>query len=306
MPVRAASNLVPFVVACLGIATFAAMDTVMKGLAIALGAYSATLMRQVIGGGLAAIPYFLTRQGWPSRAAMRVHLIRGLVGAVMATSWFYGLARLPMAEAVALSFFAPLIALYLAAVLLGEKIGRSSILASLLGLAGVAVLLAARLSEPSGERHIDGVVAVAVSAVLYAWNLILMRQQALVATPSEVAFFQSAISGGWLLLALPVVWSVAPATLRLPHGDQWLMLTAGAVLTVVSLFLLSWAYGRAEAQVLVPVEFTAFVWLAIFGAIFYGEPVVVTTFAGAALIVTGCIIAARGARADLVRVEVGA
>ena len=306
MPARVASNAIPFAVACLGIALFAGMDTVMKGLSIALGAYSATLARQAIGSALAAIPYFATRQSWPSRAAMRFHLMRGLVGACMATTWFYGLARLPMAEAVALSFFAPLIALYLAAVLLGEKIGRSSIVASLLGLAGVAVLLAARLGEPSGERHIDGVVAIAVSAILYAWNLILMRQQALVAKPVEVAFFQNAVSGGWLLVALPVVWLAAPDALRMPQGGQWLMLTFGAVLTVASLFLLSWAYGRAEAQVLVPVEFSAFLWLAILGAIFYDEAVTVTTFAGAALIVIGCLIAARGSRADLAKVEVGA
>ncbi len=306
MPARAASNAVPFAVACLGVALFAGMDTVMKTLTIALGAYSATLARQAIGGTLAAIPYLATRRGWPSRAAMRFHLLRGLVGACMATTWFYGLARLPMAEAVALSFFAPLIALYLAAVLLGETIGRSSIHASLLGVAGVAVLLAARLSEPSGARHIDGVLAVAVSAVLYAWNLILMRQQALVATPTEVAFFQNAVSGAWLALALPVVWLFAPGALVMPQGDQWLLLTVGAVLTVASLFLLSWAYGRAEAQVLVPVEFTAFVWLAIMGAIFYDEAVTATTFAGAALIVTGCIIAARGARADMIKAEVGA
>jgi S-adenosylmethionine uptake transporter len=306
MSARATSNAIPFAVACLGVALFAGMDTVMKGLSIALGAYSAMLARQAIAGALAALPYFATRQHWPSRAAMRFHLMRGLVGACMATTWFYGLARLPMAEAVALSFFAPLIALYLAAVLLGEQIGRSSIFASLLGLAGVAVLLAARLGEPSGERHIDGVVAIAVSAVLYAWNLILMRQQALVAKPVEVAFFQNAVSGGWLLLALPIVWLVAPDMLCVPQGAQWLLLILGAGLTVASLFLLSWAYGRAEAQVLVPVEFSAFLWLAILGAIFYDEAVTPTTFAGAVLIVIGCLIAARGSRADLAKIEVGA
>ena len=267
----------------------------MKGVAIALGAYSAMLWRQAIGAALAVGPYLATREAWPSRAAMRFHLMRGLVGAVMATTWFYGLARLPMAEAVALSFFAPLIALYLAAVLLGETIGRPAIVASLLGLAGVAVLLAARIAE-GGERHLDGVAAIFVSAVLYAWNLILMRQQAQVARATEVAFFQNAVSGGWLLLALPLVLIVAPDVLRVPQGAQWLLLLLGAALTVTSLFLLSWAYGRAEAQMLVPIEYTAFLWLALLGAVFYDEAVTLSTIAGAALIVTGCLIAARGSR----------
>jgi S-adenosylmethionine uptake transporter len=149
-----------------------------------------------------------------------------------------------------------------------------------------------------------GVAAIMVSAVLYAWNLILMRQQALVAGPIEVAFFQNAVSGAWLLVALPVVLIVAPDAIKIPQGVQWPLLLLGAALTVASLFLLSWAYGRAEAQILVPVEYSAFLWLAILGAIFYGEAVTSTTLVGAALIVTGCLIAARGSRADLGKIEV--
>lgn len=278
----------------------------MKGLAIAMGAYSAMLWRQVIGAGLALGPWLATHDGWPKGAAMRFHIMRGGVGAAMATTWFYGLARMPMAEAVALSFIAPLIALYLSAVMLGETVRRSSVVASLLGLAGVAVLLAARLGQEGGARGLDGVAAIFVSAVLYAWNLILMRQQALVAKPAEVAFFQNAISGSWLWLALPIVLVLDPAAFVLPTASQWPLLALGAALTVASLFLLSWAYARAEANVLVPVEYTGFVWLAILGAIFYDEALTLTTVAGAALIVTGCIIAARGGRPATARPEAAA
>ena len=77
---------------------------------------------------------------------MKLHALRGAVSGAMATSFFTGLVYLPMAEGIALSFIAPLIALYLAAVMLGETIGGRAILASLLGLAGVAVIAAARLS----------------------------------------------------------------------------------------------------------------------------------------------------------------
>ncbi|MFM9977843.1 MAG: DMT family transporter [Sphingomonadaceae bacterium] len=287
----------PFFAACLGIALFAGMDAVMKGLAIAMGAYAAMLWRQLIGAAIALGPWLATHNGWPRGAAMRFHLMRGAVGAAMATTWFYGLARVPMAEAVALSFIAPLIALYLASLLLGETVRRSSVIASLLGVAGVAVLLGARLVQPDGTRALDGVIAILVSAVLYAWNIILMRQQALVAKPAEVAFFQSAVSGGWLWLSLPVVLLLRPEWFVVPTGAQWPLLALGALLTVASLFLLSWAYGRAEANILVPVEYTAFVWLAILGAIFYDEAITITTLIGAVLIVTGCIIAARGGRA---------
>lgn len=305
MPPRA-SSAIPFAAACLGIALFCGMDTAMKGLAIVMGAYSAMLWRQVLGAAFALGPWLATHNGWPKGAAMRFHLMRGGVGAAMATTWFYGLARMPMAEAVALSFIAPLIALYLSAVLLGEEVRRSSIIASLLGLAGVAVLLAARLGQPGDARALDGVIAIFVSAVLYAWNLILMRQQALVAQPAEVAFFQNAISGGWLWLALPAVLFFNPQAFVVPDPAQWPLLVLGAGLTVASLFLLSWAYARAEANVLVPVEYTGFVWLAILGAIFFGEAVTLTTLAGAVLIVTGCLIAAWGGRPQKARLEAAA
>jgi S-adenosylmethionine uptake transporter len=301
------SPAIPFAVACLGIATFTCMDTVMKRLSIELGAYAAILWRQGLAAVIAGALYLPTRQAWPNRAAFRFHLMRGCVGALMALSWFYGLARLPMAESVALSFIAPLIALYLAAIMLKESVPRSSIIASVLGVAGVGIMLAARLGT-SGERHLDGVAAIFFSAILYAWNLILMRQQALVAAPIEVAFFQNLISGGWLLLAGPVVLVLQPDLLPVPGGVQWPLIALGAALTVTSLFLLSWAYARAEASILVPVEYTGFLWLSLWGYLFYAEPLTLSTLAGAALIVTGCLIAAYGSRraAELSHTEIGA
>ena len=301
-----ASAAVSFAVACLGIALFSAMDAAMKGLAIALGAYSAMLWRLAIGGTLSVVPYLLTRKDWPSRAGFRIHVLRGFVASIMAVSFFYGIARVPLAEGIALSFIAPLIALYLAVVLLGETVGRHSIIASLFGIAGVVILLAARIGGDAGERQLDGVAAILLSAVFYAWNIILMRQQALLAPAVEVAFFQNVTCGGFLLLALPFVLLINPAIFVVPVASQWPMITLAAVLAFASLSLLSWAYARAEAQVLVPVEYTAFIWAAIMGAIFYDEAVTVTTIAGAVLIVAGCIIAARGGRPDTARLEAAA
>lgn len=287
--------LLPFAAAALGTALFAGMDAAMKGVAISLGAYVAMLWRQAFATFLSAPFYFLSRQGWPSRPALRFHLMRGAVSAVMAVTWFYGLARLPIAEAIALSFIAPLIALYLAAVLLGETVSRQSAIASVLGLCGMAVLIAARIGQP-GERHLDGVLAILFSACLYAWNLILMRQQALVARPAEVTFFQSLISGSWLLLALPAALMLFPDLRLDPDLGDYKFLFLSALLTITSLALLSWAYGRAEAQALVPIEYSAFLWGALLGAIFYDERLTVATLLGTSLIVAGCLMAAHRPR----------
>ncbi|RZL51297.1 MAG: DMT family transporter, partial [Variovorax sp.] len=73
----------------------------------------------------------------------------------------------------------------------------------------------------------------------------------------------------------------------------WALLALAAVLQVISSLLLAWAYARAEAQVLAITEYSAFLWAALFGWLFYAEPLALVTIAGAALIVAGCLVAAR-------------
>jgi len=78
---------------------------------------------------------------------------------------------------------------------------------------------------------------------------------------------------------------------------QWTAASAAGVLAVISLILMSIAYRRAEAQALVSVEYTAFIWAALFGWLFFAEPVSTGTLMGTALIVAGCIISTRKTKA---------
>lgn len=291
------SIAVPFAAACLGIAFFSTMDAAMKGVSIAIGAYNAMLWRSLIGSAAMGAFFLATRQPLPSREAMRLHLIRGAITASMAVLFFWGVVRVPLAEAIAISFIAPLIALYLAAVLLGETIRPRAIIGSLLGLAGVGVILLARARSDYGPEALPGAVAVLGSAVLYAMNIVLMRKQALVAAPIEVATFQNVTTLAFLALAAPFLATRAGLT-QLPG------LTLSAALAICSLLLLSWAYARAEAQSLIAVEYTAFGWAALFGWLVFGERITWPVLGGTGLIVIGCIVAARqGKAAEDVRME---
>ena len=285
------SIAIPFAVATLGIALFSIMDAVMKHLVLELGTYNALVWRTGSVAVMSGALFFALRSPWPGRAAMRIHLRRGLVGAVMAILFFWGLGRVPLAQAIALAFIAPLIALYLAALLLKEKIERRAIAASLLGLAGVIVIFLGQAEAELGREALYGSLAILASACLYAYNIILMRQQALVARPLEVAFFISAITTGAYLLGAPVL-AVLPAL------EYWPAILFGAALAFGSLLLLAWAYARAQAQHLAPVEYTSFVWASILGWLVFREEVSLFTMAGAALIVVACLIAATRRRPD--------
>ena len=290
---------IPFAVCCVGVALFSVMDAAMKGLSLSIGLYNALFWRAVTGSVLGLALMLLTRQRWPVAAVLRIHLLRGVVVAAMAALFFWAIMRLPLAEAIALSFIAPLIALYLAALLLKEQVGRQAIGASLLGLVGVAVILSGKLSGRYAPDALAGAAAVLGSAILFAWNLIIQRQQAQVASPIEVAFFQH-------LVMLGVFVPGAPLLLAPPPLHALPLVLLAATLAFTSLAALAWAYARAEAQRLIPVEYSAFLWAAIIGWLAFGERVTGTTLAGALLIVAGCLIAARAKRADLAHVEAGA
>ena len=76
------------------------MDALMKGASIAVGAYSALLLRNGIAILLIGPAWLLTRKGWPPRAAMKIHATRAVVAAAMAFTFFWGIARVPLAEGV--------------------------------------------------------------------------------------------------------------------------------------------------------------------------------------------------------------
>ena len=282
-----ASPVIPFLIACAGIATFSAMDVLMKGLSIDIGAYNAVLWRTGAGTILSGAIYFASRPAMPDRATLRIHAVRSLFVAGMAVSFFWALARLPMAEAIAIAFIAPLATLYMAAIFLGEKIGARSIIASLLGIAGVIVIVAGKLGRGDyAPEALWAVGAVVASALLYAYNLILARRQAKMAEPMEIAFFQNGFVA--LILAAGAPWFLA-----VPGSEQAIPLVGAAFLAVTSLLLLSWAYARAEAQILATTEYTGFLWAMLFGWMFFDEAVTWPTIAGAVLIVVGCLIVAR-------------
>lgn len=280
-------SFIPLVATVAGIGLFSLMDAFMKSASIAVGAYSALLLRSAIGFAIIAPVWWLGGHAWPSRNILRIHLIRGVVVAFMALTFFFALVRLPLAEAIAISFVSPLMALYLASLTLGERIRPRAIGAALLGLAGTLVIVGGRIGrEAMTEDAMIGLGSIAISAMLYAWNLVLQRQQALVARPVEVAAFQNAVVGLVLVTA-------APALFVWPEADALRDIAAGAALAVAAAMMLSWAYAKAEAQVLVPIEYSGFLWAAFFGWLFFAEHVTLATVVGAVLIVIGCWIATR-------------
>jgi S-adenosylmethionine uptake transporter len=286
--IKTAVSPLPAILVCLiGIFLLSAMDAAVKGLVVLVGAYNTLLWRSIFGTFAAGITWTAMASQRPGAHALRLHALRGGIVSFVALSFFWGLGRLPLAEAIALSFIAPLVALFLASLLLREKIGRSAILAAVVGLVGVIVIM---LGKFSGTGYAPdaflGMLAIIASAVLYAYNLILARRQAQVAKPLEIAFFQN-------LVVMIVLGVAAPWLAKLLPADQWLPLAGVTALALSGHFMMSWSYARAEAQYLIPTEYSAFIWAIILGWVFFEEAVGWSTLAGASLIIAGCLLASR-------------
>jgi len=291
---RAVTPALAFAVAAAGIGLFSIMDAFMKALVLSLGVYNALVWRTGLSAVLAGVLWLGRGARAPSRRALRLHLARGGVTAAMAILFFWGLARVPMAQAISLTYIAPILALLLAAVVLGERVGRRVVFASAAAFAGVLVVLAGR----GGGVALDtGALAILASAVLYAVNLVIARVQAQAAAPVEIAFVQSVVVTAVLLVA-------APWLLALPGPADWPRLAIGAVLATGSLLLLGWAYRHGDTGWLATTEYTSFVWAAALGWLVFGERLGLATLLGAGVIVAACLHAAR--RGDVARAAVEA
>ena len=296
---KSPSPVLAFAVAAIGIASYSAMDAIMKGLSIDHGAYSAVLWRSIAGVAL-MLPVYVWRGGqMPGRRALGLHVARGTVAGASVLLFFWGLVRVTMAEGVALTFLAPLIALFLAGAFLRERIRRAAIGGSLVASIGVLAIAWGEVRAAAPAGVVAGSIAIVVASILYAGSLILLRLQAQAASPIEVALFTSIVLGGLLLVGAPWFSAMPPVSL-------WPTLFGAAALGSVSAVLIAWAYRHAEAQVLAPVEFTAFLWSSLAGWWVFDEGVTLWTCAGAALIIVGCLLALRGPAASGPQTEAAA
>ena len=276
-----------FAVALGAVALLSIMDAVMKHLVIAIGILAVSIWRSLANLGLSAALYLPRRLPWPDRTTLKIHIARGVLGTVMAFLFFWGIGRVPLAQAIALTFIAPLIALVLASVFLHEQIGSRSIGGSVVAFAGVLVIMFGQARAQLGPQVLLGSIAILGSALCYAGNIVIMRRQALAARPLEINFFQSLTVMGCWIIALPLVGLPAAA------GWQWTWIAVVAILSTVGSLLYSWAYARGEASYLSVTEYSAFIWASALGWLVFHEGVSVTTVAGALLIVGGCLVTAR-------------
>ena len=93
------SEYYPVFLALLGILFFSMMDAVMKAQALAMGVFAATFWRAAMGALVASILYLPRRPTMASGRVLKLHIMRAVLNALMLCCLFFGLTRIPLAQA---------------------------------------------------------------------------------------------------------------------------------------------------------------------------------------------------------------
>jgi drug/metabolite transporter (DMT)-like permease len=277
----------PVILATIGVGLLSVMDALIKELAQHYSTLEVAAGRFAVGLVLALLVFAFWRSPWPSREAIWWNTARGIVVVFSAYGFFYGLGVLPLAEAIALTFVAPVFIVLMGAAFLKEPISGSIIWSLVLGAAGLAAMVIETIGTGTarGDRLL-GYLAILGSCVTYAGSIIMLRARTAHDPLPFIVFMQNLVPAlVFVPLSIPVF--------VMPAEAHWPLFLAMGTLGVIGHLVISVAFSRAPASRLGPIDYTAFVWAVGLGWVFFGEVPSLATWIGAGLIVTSAIIVGR-------------
>lgn len=202
------------------------------------------------------------------------HLGRCALGVSSLFCFFYSFKLIPLADAMALSFSAPLFVTALSVPLLGERVGPHRWAAVAAGFVGVLIMV-----QPGSDLFQPVALLVLLSAVLYAFAIVLVRSMSGTEASITVVFYFS-ISG------IAVGSVTMPFAYTPPHDltDAALMVSLG-LLGGCAQFLMTNAYRHADAAVIAPFDYTAILWAVVIGLVVFGDWPAPSVFLGVAVVI---------------------
>ncbi len=219
-----------------------------------------------------------------------VHLMRGLIYTGTMFCFVLGLTLLPLAEATAIAFVAPLFVTLLSVPLLGERIDPPVLAASLLGFVGVLIVV-----RPGGDAFQFGSLVLIGAAAFYALMMITARRYGTSEHLWAMVFYMTLVPLVLTAVALPFVWQA-------PHPWHWPGFLASGAFGVGATACITLAFRFAPAAIAAPFDYSAMLWAVLLGWWFWGEIPDVWVFIGSIMIIgSGLAIAYHDRRTTLKR-----
>lgn len=230
---------------------------------------------------------FLAFFSWRGFATLKtqrfgLHLQRNVANFIGMWFWFTALTMMPLSKAIALHFTEPMMAAFLAVLVLSERPGARRIGALVAGFAGVLIVL-----RPGAIPLGGASLMVLTSAFLYACVSVYSRVLGRTDAASTTTFYYQAMLTGLSLVPALWVW-VWPEWRDLPG------LFLIGVFGTMAPYCMIRAFRMAEATLILPVGFLRLPFTAGMAFVLFSEPTEVWTWIGAAVIFTATYFMARG------------
>lgn len=212
-----------------------------------------------------------------------LQLVRSLCMVLAVLLFFTTLRFLPLADTLAICFLYPLVVIALAALFLGEPVGRNRWLAALAGFLGVLIVI-----RPGFAVFHPAALLGLLTSVVFAGFAVLTRTLAASAPPAVLLLWGTLVGTIVLSLLVPLVW-IAPRAV-----DLALMLVMGSIGAVGHLLMLK-AFEAAPAVVLAPIAYVEIVGAILLGWLVFGDLPDAATWVGTAIICAAGVYVALGA-----------
>ena len=210
-----------------------------------------------------------------------LHLARGgLSGAGMFT-FYFAFSALPLAFATAISFTQPLFLVLLAVLMLGEKVTRRRLVATIVGFSGAILVI-----RPGAVPLEPATLVAVLGAVVGALLLIVTKRLAQSDGTMTIMAWVSVTTSMHFLVPGAALWT-AP---RLEDAWLFALLSLGGP---IGQFLLINAFRMADASALAPIDFTRLILAGIAGYLVFREVPDPWTLVGSAVIAGSTILASR-------------
>ena len=228
------------------------------------------LLRYVFASGIFWV-ILLATSGLLALATRRAgdHAIRAVSGIVSLALFYFAITRIPIADATAIAYAAPIFIAVLSIFLLGEVIGPRRWAAVIIGFVGVLLI-----ARPQGDHWDIGLLAALGSAASGAMVAVWLRKLSSSEQAVTIGIYGSLVCLAWVLTS---GWLT-------PRADDALLLIAFALGCGLQQWFLTISFRYAQASLLAPFEYLAMVFAAIVGYVFWAEVPVLTTWIGAAII----------------------
>jgi drug/metabolite transporter (DMT)-like permease len=259
---------------CVSVVLGALLNVALKWLSDTYPAVELTFLRCLFG----FVPVLFVVQG--SGGVRTLHTRRPARHFVRAIYWcgafilsFLSLKFLPLAEAVSLSFLAPIFMTALSVPMLGERVGLHRWSAVVVGFVGVLFM-----TRPNGQFLQLGTLFGIGSALCSALGALSVRQLSRSETTAAITCYMHVFAALILAVALPFAWIT-------PTWQAALMMVAIGLLGGTGQYLSTQSLSCAPAAAIAPFSYTQIIWAVILGYLIWGDLPDLTLAIGVALVI---------------------